>query len=111
MPKKKDPSVQEDMFPQKRIPAIESAISAADGKRAEIEEQQKIVDGLEEELGPLEDNIRLAMHKYADEIDHQETPKGERVLIYKKGDFDATVKQHERLSYGKLRQRPEGDAE
>jgi hypothetical protein len=101
---KKDPNKQEDMFPQKRIPAIESAIMAADKKRAEIEEQESIIDGLKEELTPLEDGIRVALHSYEDQIDHQETPKGDRVLIYKKGDFEATVKQHERLSYAKLRQ-------
>lgn len=105
--KAKDPNTQEDMFPQKRIPAIESAILAADEKRAQIEEQQKIVDGLAEELEPLEDGIREALHKYEDQIDHQETPKGDRVLIYKKGEFTATVKQHERLSYDKVRERKE----
>lgn len=101
----------EDLFPQKRIPAIESAQLAADEKRAEIEAQQVIVDGLAEELKPLEAELREVMHKYEGQIDQQKSEKGELQLIYRRGDYDVVVKSHERLTYGKIRQAPAAEDE
>lgn len=96
----------EELFPQKRIPAIESAQLAADEKRAQIEEQQAIVDGLTEELKPLEAELREVMHKYEGQIDMQKSEKGELQLIYRRGEYEVVVKSHERLTYGKIRNAP-----
>ena len=92
----------EDLFPQKRIPQIEQAYEAADKKRAEIEAAQKIVNNLKDELDPLEDALRIAIHTYEDRVDHQKTPEGQDVLIYKRDSFNLVVKVHERMSYDKV---------
>lgn len=102
MAKKSEPK-NEELFPQKRIPAIESAIVAADKKRAEIEEQQEIVAGLQEELKPLERDLKEALHKYDGQVDQQKTEGGDLRLIYEHGEYRAEVKSHERLSYDKVR--------
>jgi len=109
MAKKDDKT--DDLFPQKRIPQIEQAYEAADAKRAEIEAAQKIVNELKDQLDPMEDALRVAIHTYEDRVDHQKTPEGHDVLIYKRDSFNLVVKQHERMSYDKVVARVTDQAE
>ena len=83
-------------FAQETIPAIESAISKADEKRA-------IIEGLNDELKNLEFKVTEALHLHRDQLDKQEDKKGNSQLVYKRGDFKAVLKGHERLSYDKVR--------
>lgn len=106
-----------ELFPQKRIPAIESAILACDKKQAEIDEVMELLDGdggakigLKAELTELEKGLRKALHTYEESIDRQQTPDELPVLIYQRGDYRAEVKAHERLSYEMVRQAPAGEA-
>ena len=90
-------------FEQKRIPAVERAIMKADEKRA-------IIEGLKEELKNLESKVRETLHANVDALDHQETEGGTRI-VYKRAGFEAELKGHERLSYGKVREKDAVDEE
>lgn len=111
----------EELFPQKRVPAIESAILACDKKKAEIAKVMEMLDGgvdengkefpgLKAELKDLEAGLRKALHANEDKIDRQETPDQLPVLIYKRGDYEAKVAAHERLTYEKVRDASAGEA-
>lgn len=91
-------------FEQKRIPAIERAIMKADEKRA-------VIEGLKEELKNLEHKVREALHDNAEALDQQETPEGLTRIVYKRAGFEAEVKGHERLSYGKVREKDKAEDE
>jgi len=110
---KKDKS-QEDLFPQKRVPAIESAIIACDKKQAEIDKVMEMLDGgvdedgkdfpgLRAELKEAESGLRKALHANEDKIDRQQTKDELPILIYQRGDYVAKVSAHERLTYEKVR--------
>lgn len=85
-------------FEQKRIPAIERAIIKADEKRATLEV-------VKEELKTLEHKVREVLHDNADQLDRQETADGNSRIVYKRAGYEAEVRGHERLSYGKVREK------
>lgn len=95
---------QEEMFEQKKINEIEAAIIKADEKRALIEDfntREK------DELKNLEHKIRETLHKHLAALDAQEDGEGNKRYVYKRGEYEAELKGHERLSYGKVRQKEE----
>lgn len=104
----------EDLFPQKRIPVIESAILACGKKQAEIDAVMLLLDGdhekpgLKAELKALEKDLRKAIHVHEGQIDRQQTSDELPVLIYKRGAYEAEVKAHERLSYERVGDVSEG---
>lgn len=85
-------------FEQKRIPAIERAIIKADEKRA-------ILEVVKEELKTLEHKVRESLHENADSLDKQDVGDGNHRLVYKRAGYEAEIKGHERLSYGKVTDR------
>lgn len=111
MAKKKANPDQDELYPQKRIPEIESAIIACDKKQAQIDEVMELLDGdgdkqpgLKAELKDLEKGLRRALHANEEKIDRQQSADELPVLLYQRGDYRAEVKAHERLSYDKVRQ-------
>lgn len=86
---------------RKRIPAIERAASKADDKRA-------IINGLQGELINLVAKLSEAMHAKESELDIQENSKGEREIIYKRGDYSCKVKYKETVNY-KVKKESRGD--
>lgn len=89
-------------FEQKRIPAIERAIMKADEKRA-------VIEGLKEELKNLEHKVREVLHENIEQLDHQENEEGGARIVYKRAGFEAELKGHERLSYGKVREKDQSE--
>ncbi len=79
-------------FEQKRVQAIERAASKADEKRA-------IIGGLSGELENLEYKLSEAMHANEAELDRQQGPNGEELLVYKRGDFNIKIKKTEKVNY------------
>lgn len=78
---------QEDMFPQKKINAIEKWADKFDEKRA-------LIAGLTGERDNAELKLREAMHSNEDALDVQSDPAtGEKILVYKRGDYKVVVKQ------------------
>jgi excinuclease UvrABC helicase subunit UvrB len=92
---------QEEMFQQQQVPEIEAAIMKADEKRAEIEEFNETQG---KALKDLEGKVRDAMHKHLNALDAQQDGEGHKLFVYKRGTYDAKLKEHERLSYGKVRE-------
>lgn len=77
---------------QKRIPAIERAINKAD-------EMRNMIAGLKDQLKTLEFKLSEVMRANAGELFKEESVKGERVLVYKRGDFSASIKEREAVLY------------
>jgi hypothetical protein len=84
-----------------RITAIEDAVARADAKRT-------LVNGLDDELKNLVAKISEAMHENEADLDHEENDKGEKVIIYKRGDFNVVVKYSESVNY-KVKRESKGD--
>lgn len=97
-------ATQEEMFEQKKINAIEGAIMKCDEKRALIEDFNEREKG---ELKNLEHKLRETLHANIAGLDAQEDGEGNKRYVYKRGDYEAELKGHERLSYGKVRQKAE----
>jgi len=77
---------------RRRIRSIENAASKADAKRS-------IINGLEDELKNLVAKISEQMHLKEAELDVEENDKGEKMLIYRRGDFNVVVKYKESVNY------------
>lgn len=77
---------------RKRIPAIERAASKADEKRT-------IINGLNDELTNLVAKLSEVMHANEEQLDHEENEKGEKVIVYKRGDYKVVVKHKESVNY------------
>jgi hypothetical protein len=86
---------------RKRITAIEDAAAKADTKRS-------LIGGLGDELKNLVAKLSEVMHEHEGELDQEENEKGERVIVYKRGDFNVVVKYSETVNY-KVRQESKGD--
>jgi len=86
---------------RKRIRAIENAASKADAKRS-------IINGLSDELKNLVAKLSEKMHEHEAELDHEENDKGEKVIVYKRGDFNVVVKYKESVNY-KIKGESTGD--
>lgn len=97
---------QEELIPQKRIAEVETWIVKCDAKKAEIDTYN---DTAKEELKSHEAKLREALHKHVNGLDAQEDGEGNKTFVYKRGEYEATLKGHERLSYGKVRNKAEKD--
>lgn len=100
---------QEELVPRKRIAEIETWIVKCDAKKAEIETYNETA---KVELRAHETKLRETLHKHVNGLDAQEDGEGNKTFVYKRGEYEATLKGHERLSYGKVRNKAgKGDAE
>lgn len=86
---------------RKRIPAIERAASKADEKRS-------IINGLSGELDNHVAKLSEVMHANADQLDHEENEKGEKVIVYKRGDYKIVVQYKESVKY-KIKKASKGE--
>lgn len=86
---------------RKRIPAIERAAGKADEKRS-------VINGLNDELSNLVAKLSEVMHANEEQLDHEENDKGEKVIIYKRGDYKVVVKYKESVNY-KIKKASKGD--
>lgn len=81
---------------------IEEAADKADAKRS-------LIGGLTTELTALEDDLSDVMHAHEEELDHEEGPKGEKLIVYRRGDYNCSVKAKESVLY-KIKARSKGTA-
>jgi len=77
---------QENMFPQKRIPAIERWIIKADEKRT-------MVATLKDELKNAEFKLKEAIHANEADVAREATDDGGTVLKYERGTYKAEAKR------------------
>lgn len=89
-------------FEQKRVAKIETWAAKADDTRAAI-------NGLKEELANREFKLREAMHENADLVDKQSSEDGDQLLVYKRGDFNITVKRGKETVNYKVGEKSKGD--
>lgn len=75
-----------EQFAQKKIQAIERWAGKYD-------ETRETINGLDGELENHALKLREAMHANEDAVDHQESPDGETLLVYKRGDVNVVVKR------------------
>lgn len=90
-------------FEQQRVADIETWAGKFDEKRA-------IINGLEGELENVEMKLREAMHANAELLDKQESPDGDKLLVYKRGDFNVVVKRGKEKVNVKIKEKSQGDA-
>jgi hypothetical protein len=86
---------------RKRIPAIERAAAKADKKRS-------IINGLTDELKNLVAKLSEVMHTHEADLDREENDKGEKLIVYKRGDYSVAVKYKESVKY-KIRANSKGE--
>jgi len=86
---------------RKRIHAIERAAAKADEKRT-------IINGLNDELSNLVAKLSEVMHANEDQLDQEENEKGEKVIVYKRGDYKVVVKYKESVNY-KIKKASKGE--
>jgi len=90
-------------FEQKRVQAIETWAAKYDAKREECAAR----DG---ELKNFELKLREAMHGNEDKVDHQESEDGDKILVYKRGDYNIVVKRGKESVNVKIKEKSKGDA-
>jgi hypothetical protein len=87
---------------QKKIEEIETYASKYEAKRA-------IINGLQDELTNIEFKLREAMHEHEDEVDKQESEDGDKLLVYKRGDYNVVVKRGKEKVNVKIKDASKGD--
>lgn len=81
---------------REKITAIETAIAGAKKKRVEVAE---ITESLEEELKAKEFKLYEALKEHRDELTEEEDRKGNKLRVYRNGDFYAAILDKETLQY------------
>lgn len=94
-----------DVFKQKKIATIE--------KWADVfNEKRDLIAGLKAEQKNAKMKLMEAIHKNQGDLDQQETPKGERVFKYVRGDYRValTLKEDIAVKIGEESKEPNTDA-
>lgn len=81
---------------REKIPSIETAIAGAKKKRVEVAE---ITEGLGEELKAKEFKLYEALNEHRGELTEEEDRKGNKLRVYRNGDFYAAILDKETLQY------------
>ena len=94
-----------DVFKQKKIAEVERAADVLDEKR-------DLVAGLKGELKAAVLKLKQAIHKHQKLLDKQESPKGEQVFKYVRGDYRVTLtlKEDVAVKIGENPKEPNSDA-
>lgn len=82
----KNTQVEIPGFEQKKIAAIERWADKFDEKRT-------LIDGLSGEMENAEYKLTEAIHSNEANLDHQQGPKGDKWLVYKRGDYKVIIKE------------------
>ncbi len=90
-------------FEQKKITAVERWAAKYDAKR-------EIINGLEGELSNIDLKLREAMHENEKDVDHQQSEDGDRLLVYKRADYNIVVKRGKEKVNVKIGEKSKGDA-
>jgi hypothetical protein len=77
-----------DVFKQKQIKLIEKWADKFD-------ETRTLIANLKADLKNAKMKLKESAHKYASDLDRQESPKGESLLIYARGDYRVILKTTE----------------
>ena len=76
---------QEEMFPQKRVAAVERAVDKCDNIRSQITEHKA-------QLKNAEFKLKETLHANAADLINEQTEDGGRVIKYERGIYKATAK-------------------
>lgn len=89
-------TIAEKGVEREKIAEIEGAIARADKKR---KENAEIEDTLSTELKSREAKLNEVMHAHYDELEDEEDAKGNKLRVYRRGDFRAAITARETLTY------------
>lgn len=99
---KQEPFSGMEPFDQKRVGRVETWIDKCDSTREGIREMKKTLKTQEYKLGE-------AMHASEADVDHQESEDGDKLLVYKRGDYKAVVKRGREVVNYKRGKESKGD--